>query len=242
MANYTDALIATNLEDFEAAKKMKVRGKAYYVHGVGIDVSHIAGLSINKKKKREELGVPFNAILLCSVGECIKRKNQESAIRAFAAIDNPNLYYVIVGDGELYKHLNDVAMELGVERRVIFPGYRADANEILKASDIYIFPSYQEGLSVALMQSMAARLPVIASDIRGNVDCIETGKGGITVSPEDVEGMTKAIVALMSDPSLRDKFGEYNFEKVKQFSKDVVRHENELIFRGILENEREFQK
>lgn len=234
MARLTDALIVTNLEDYEVAKKMKVRGKAYYVHGVGVDVSNITDLKVNRKEKREELGIPSDAILLCSIGECIRRKNQETSIRAFATIDNPNLYYVVVGDGELYEHLKSVVKELGVERRVILPGYRADANEILKVSDIYVFPSYQEGLSVALMQAMAAELPVVASEIRGNVDCVENGKGGITVGPEDIKNMAQAIITLISDPKLRRKYGEYNLEKVKQFGKDVVRKENNGIFSAIL--------
>ena len=236
MARLTDALIVTNLEDYEAAKKMRVRGKAYYVHGVGVDVSNITNLSVDKDEKRKELGVPSDSILLCSVGECIKRKNQETAIRAFAEINNPNLYYVVVGDGELYDHLKTVVKELGIEKRVILPGYRTDANEILKASDIYVFPSYQEGLSVALMQAMAAKLPVVASEIRGNTDCIENGKGGITVGPEEIEKMAQAIRILISDRDLRKRYGEYNKEKVKQFSKDVVRKENSLIFRRILQN------
>lgn len=234
MAPLTDTLIVTNLEDFEAAKKMHVRGKAYYVHGVGVDVDDIVNLKINVQEKRDEFGIPEDAFVMCSVGECIERKNQESALRAFAKIATEDMYYIIVGDGELYSHLKEVATCLGVEKQVILPGYRTDANAILKASDLYVFPSYQEGLSVALMQAMAAELPVVASAIRGNVDCIENGKGGITVDPDDIKEMSEAMLAFRNDKKLREQYGKYNVKKVKEFSKKVVYEENSKIFKTML--------
>ena len=237
MAHITDVIIVTNLEDYEAVKKMKVRQDAYYVHGVGVDVSNITSLKVDIKNKRKDLGIPDDAIVLCSVGECIKRKNQETAIRAFAQIKNPNLYYIVVGDGELFEHLKSVAIELKIEDRLILPGYRKDANEILKISDIYVFPSFQEGLSVALMQAMAAGLPVVASEIRGNVDCIDNNIGGLTVKPDDINGMKSAIETLIIDQEKRRKYGDYNMEKVKSFSKNVVREENTIIFRSILQSQ-----
>lgn len=234
MARLTDVLIVTNLEDFEAAKKMKVRKKAYYVPGVGVDVDNIIELNVEKNRKREEFGIPKDSFVLSSVGESIKRKNHETAIRAFAKVYTPDMYYIVVGDGELYSFLKKLVKELGVEKNVLLPGYRKDANEILKASDLYVFPSYQEGLSVALMQAMAAGLPVVASKIRGNVDCIIDGKGGITVTPTDVDGMGKAIITLKDNANLRSKFGSYNMKKVKEFSKQKVYEKNIEIFKSLM--------
>lgn len=234
MARLTDIIITTNLEDYEVAKKMKVRKKAYYVPGVGVDVDNILSLNIDKKKKKEELGIPVESFVITSVGECIKRKNHESSIRAFAKVYTPDMFYIVVGDGELYPFLKKLVKDLGIEKNVLLPGYRKDANEILKASDLYVFPSYQEGLSVALMQAMAAGLPVVASKIRGNTDCIIDGKGGITVAPTDIDGMSKAISLLRSDDSLRTKFGRYNIKKVNEFNKQKVLDRNAEIFSTLL--------
>lgn len=235
MAKLTDVLIVTNLEDYEVAKKMKVRKNSYYVPGVGVDVENIVELKIDRDKKREEFGIPKDSFVLSSVGESIKRKNHETAIRAFAKVYTPDMYYIVVGDGELYPFLKGLVKELGVEKNVILPGYRKDANEILKASDLYVFPSYQEGLSVALMQAMAAGLPVVASKIRGNVDCIINGKGGITVNPTDIDSMGNAIMTLKNDKNLRTEFGRYNIQKVKEFSKQKVYEKNIEIFKKILD-------
>lgn len=234
MARITDVLIVTNLEDYEAAKKMKVRKCVYYVPGVGVDVDGITTLEVDINKKKRELNIPQDSFILSSVGESIKRKNHETAIRAFAKVYTPDMYYIVVGDGELYLYLKNLVKDLGVEKNVILPGYRKDANEILKISDLYVFPSYQEGLSVALMQAMAAGLPVVASKIRGNVDCIIDGKGGITVLPTDIEGMGEAITALKNDAKLRSEFGNYNIKKVKNFSKQKVYEKNIEIFKTLI--------
>ncbi|HFU3962889.1 glycosyltransferase family 4 protein [Streptococcus suis] len=235
MARLTDVVVTTNLEDFEAAKLMKVRKKVYYVPGVGVDVDYITRLEVERSEKRKEFGIPENSFVISSVGESIKRKNHETAIRAFAKVYTPDMYYIVVGDGELHTYLKNIVKKLGVESNVILPGYRKDANAILKISDLYVFPSYQEGLSVALMQAMAAGLPVVASNIRGNVDCIINGKGGITASPTDVDGIANAIISLKNDSKLRSEFGNFNKKKVTEFSKQKVFEKNNDIFRTLID-------
>lgn len=235
MARLTDVVVTTNLEDFEAAKLMKVRKKVYYVPGVGVDVDNITRLEVERSEKRNEFGIPENSFVISSVGESIKRKNHETAIRAFAKVYTPDMYYIVVGDGELHTYLKNIVKKLGVESNVILPGYRKDANAILKISDLYVFPSFQEGLSVALMQAMAAGLPVVASNIRGNVDCIINGKGGITASPTDVDGIANAIITLKNDSKLRSEFGNYNKKKVTEFSKQKVYEKNNDIFRTLID-------
>lgn len=235
MARLTDVVVTTNLEDFEAAKLMKVRKKVYYVPGVGVDVDNITRLEVERSEKRHEFGIPENSFVISSVGESIKRKNHETAIRAFAKVYTPDMYYIVVGDGELHTYLKNIVKKLGVESNVILPGYRKDANAILKISDLYVFPSFQEGLSVALMQAMAAGLPVVASNIRGNVDCIINGKGGITASPTDVDGIANAIITLKNDSKLRSEFGNYNKKKVTEFSKQKVYEKNNDIFRTLID-------
>lgn len=237
MARFTDALIVINKEDYEATKKMHIRGKSYYVHGVGVDLNELFGVEVNRREVREEFGIPDDAIVMISVGECIKRKNHEYAMRSFAKLDDPHSYYMIIGDGELLGYLKALSVELGIQDRVVFPGYRKDVSRIMKASDIYVFPSYQEGLSVALMEAMALGLPVIATAIRGNVDCIEDGKGGITVGIDEIPEMMDAMKKMLSDSDLRRQYGKYNQKKVKMFSQEVVLEENKKIFEHILEND-----
>lgn len=173
LARYTDGLITINEEDYQAAKSFHLRGKAYKIPGVGIDVKGIHDLEVDRAQKRRELGVPEDAFVMLSVGDLIPRKNHIVALRAFAQANIPNSYYLLCGNGELKEMLQEESRKLNVADRVIFLGFRSDVREILHAVDLFCFPSLQEGLPVSLMEAMAAGVPCIASRIRGNVDLME---------------------------------------------------------------------
>ncbi|MFR2767080.1 MAG: glycosyltransferase [Thomasclavelia sp.] len=130
------------------------------------------------KKKKAEFGIT-NEKIRVSVGELNANKNHEVVIKALARIKNNQKYkYILCGKGDKEEYLKSLVKQLNLEDKVIFAGYRNDVREILKISDIFCFPSYREGLSVALMEAMAVGLPVICSKIRGNVDLISENEGG----------------------------------------------------------------
>ena len=115
--------------------------------------------------KRVEIGIPIDAKLLIFVGELSVRKNHKVVVEALQILPD-DYWYVIVGKGDLKNELEG----LDKTGRLKLLGYRTDVVDLLHASDLFIFPSLQEGLPVALMESMAAGLPCVASDIRGNRD------------------------------------------------------------------------
>lgn len=234
LAKKTDVIITTNIEDYEYSKNMKVKDKTFYVHGVGVDVDSIDKLEVDKELVRQECGVSKDDFLMASVGECIDRKNHEIIIKALSRIRNNKLKYVLIGDGEKFEYLKSLAKELQVSDRVIFLGYRKDANRIIKACDLYVFPSKQEGLSVALMQAMAVGLPVVCSRIRGNIDCIDDGKGGHTFDLNDEKELDNSILACINNKDLLVKYGKYNQIKVKSFSKQNVLLEMSKIYDYVL--------
>lgn len=86
--------------------------------------------------------------MLFSVGEFIKRKNHEIIIRAVTKLNNPNIHYFIAGQGEWKQYLETLIGTLKYRSNVHFLGYRTDVNELYKTSDIFCFPSKQEGLTV----------------------------------------------------------------------------------------------
>lgn len=226
LAKYTDGLITINSEDYERAKKFKLakNGKLFYVPGVGIDVESIKKIEVDKSQKRRELGIPEDAFVLVSVGELIPRKNHSLAIKALSKVDlvEKKIYYVIVGKGSLEAKLKKLCRKLGIEDHIVFLGHRKDVIEILKASDVFIFPSKQEGLPRALMEAMACGLPVIATKIRGNVDLIEDGVNGVLIEINDFVNLVKSIKKLCSDVELRDIMGKRSLEKISDFSLSVI--------------------
>lgn len=191
-ARYTDKLITINKEDYERAKRFKLRknGKVYYVPGVGINLEKIENLKVDIKQKKKELVIPEDIPVLLSVGELIKRKNYKTVLKALSQIKDKNFIYLICGRGVLMEYLHNLTKQLGLESKVKFLGFRKDIAEICKTADLFIFPSYQEGLPVALMEAMACELPVIASNVRGNRDLIAKEN---LFEPEDIAALTNLI-------------------------------------------------
>ena len=225
----TDILITINKEDYNLAKKIMKANKIYYVPGIGIDTNS-KDVGESKYRKRCELKIPQNSIVLFSVGELNKNKNHEVIIRAMADIKDPNIYYCIAGKGKLQEYLLKLAKELKIENNFKLLGFRNDIKELLKMSDIYVFPSHREGLSVALMEAMSEGLPVICSYIRGNTDLIDDGKGGYLVKNNNLDIFKNSIVKLSFNNELRNYMGIYNKDKIKKFDIENVKERMREIY------------
>lgn len=220
---FTDILITINEEDYKLANKLLCMRKVYNVPGIGIDISRFKQSNINREKKRKEFNIAEDDIILLSIGELSKRKNHELAIRALAQFNNSNLHYYIVGKGKLEEYLKSLCESLGVSQQVHFLGFQKNIEELCSISDIFIFPSKQEGLPVSVMEAMASKLPIIASDIRGNKDLILHEKGGYLVPYKNLKEFKKRIELLVNDKKLRERMGIYNLEMVENYKKDIVK-------------------
>lgn len=191
-AIYTDKLITINKEDYGRAKQFKLRknGKVYYVPGVGIDLDKIENIKVDIKKKKAELGIQENTQVLLSVGELNKNKNHETVLQALSKLKDKNFIYLICGRGVLKEYLERKIQELHLENKAKLLGYRSDVIEILKISDLFIFPSKREGLPVSIIEAMVCKLPVIASNVRGNRDLIAKEN---LFKPNDIAVLTNLI-------------------------------------------------
>ena len=224
-AKMTDVLITINQEDYALAQKKLKAKRVAYVPGVGIDLEKFSACSVDKKAKREELGIPEDAKLLLSVGELNENKNHETVIRSIA--DMKDTHYIIAGDGKRKEKLMSVIEELGLSERVKLLGRRNDIAELCKVSDVFVFPSFREGLSLALMEAMACGLPCAVSEIRGNIDLIDEN-GGTLFDPHSVQSCKDRLEELFGGDL--KKTGEYNAEKVKKFSLDNVNKEMKKLY------------
>ena len=227
ISRFTDVLITINKEDYYTAKRFKTK-KVVYIPGVGIDLHRFSDVATGRREKRKELGIGYSAFCILSVGELIKRKNHRIVIKALAMINNPNMVYIICGDGEFYNNLKQLATELKVDVR--FLGFRNDVPEICSAVDLFVLPSYHEGLPVALMEAMASGLPAICSNVRGNSDLIENGKGGFLVKADDANEFANGINKIYSDTNLGTIMGRRNYEAVKKYDLMIVKKQMEEIY------------
>ena len=230
LARYTDVLITINKEDYERAKSKFKAKSVEYVPGVGIDLKKFNTVKINRNLKREKLNYSKDTFIILSVGELNKNKNHEVVIKAIAKLDNPKIRYIICGQGKLEGYLRNLSKELGIEHQVRLLGFRKDIPEICKISDLFAFPSFREGLSVALMEAMANRIPVVCSNIRGNTDLIEDGQGGYLIEPTDINKFAKYVDKLILNKQLCRDLGSFNLKKIEDYSIENVITDIEAIY------------
>lgn len=230
---WTDVLITINKEDYTFAKRYMKAKKVEYVPGVGIELEKFQYMNMSRATKRKTLGLNSEDIMLLSVGELSKRKNQEMIINALEQIEDSKVKYFICGIGSLETKLKEMLEKFHLEERVYFLGYRNDIGELCQAADIFVFPSLQEGLPVAVMEAMASGLPVICSKIRGNTDLVVEGKGGFLCKVDSRDDFIRAIKKMCEDKRLIIKAGEFNKVRIKKFSCSNVAKKMEQIYGSI---------
>lgn len=130
--------------------------------------------AIKYQKLKRELGIPLDSTVLLSVGEVNVNKNHKVVVETLP--DLKDCWYVLCGRGPLMDEHRKLAERLGVGERFIMTGYRTDVADFYSMADIFVFPSYREGLPVALMEAMAAGLPCVAARNRGTDDLLEGSK------------------------------------------------------------------
>lgn len=217
-SNWTDVLITINKEDYNRAKKKFHARKVVYIPGVGIDTKSVQSCVVDKKRKRYELGVPEDAFLLLSVGELHERKNQQVVIESLHKINVADIYYLIVGTGELYGKYESIIQNYGLENNIKLLGFRNDVIELCKISDAFIHPSIREGLGIAPLEAMACGIPLISSYVNGIKDYTQNGVSGVCVkNPLSIDEVGEAILEIYRNKDLREKCGTHNLNKVKTF-------------------------
>ena len=130
-----------NWEDYNLTKRKMPHVRVEHIDGIGFEADKFKLTDSDRTAKRLELGVHEEDILILSVGELQKRKNQEVIIRAIAKLNNPNLKYILCGRGELLESLQKLCRDLHLSKQVQFLGHRYDIKDILKAADIFAHPS-----------------------------------------------------------------------------------------------------
>lgn len=193
----------------------------------GIDVRRIDS-SLTREQARAGLGLSADELALGCIGRLEEQKGHRFLLEACALLGQDlapgaRLRLLVVGDGRLRKDLENRAAELGIARWVSFLGTRHDVADILRALDLYVMPSLWEGLSIAMLEAMAAGLPVVISDVSGVAQAVGNNEYGIRIAPGDAPALAAAIRSLAGQPGLRRALGIAARERVQaSFSIDAM--------------------
>jgi glycosyltransferase involved in cell wall biosynthesis len=167
----------------------------------GVDPSAVAvPAGFDRSRMRRALGIGKRERLICTVARLDKSKGHRYLLEALAMLEPRRVRLVLMGSGPEEARLQEQATRLGVEDRVVFLGIRDDFNEIIAASDLFVLPSLNEGLSQALLEAMALGTPVVATNVGGTRDVLEPGRTGWRVPPAEPIALANAIQQALGRP------------------------------------------
>ena len=216
LARKTDVLITITHEDYERAKGFPA-GKVVRLPGVGVDLSRFTPPEHTPQEKeridrlRASLGIPSGVPVLLSVGEVNRNKNHRAVIACLPEL--PNVWYVLCGSGPLLEEHRQLALRLGVGDRVVLAGYRTDVADFYRLADAFVFPSYREGLPVALMEAMAAGLPCVAALNRGTRELLPGSR--LLFAPDNGQQLLQKLRLSLAGGN--EKETEANRQRLKEY-------------------------
>ena len=162
---------------------------------------------LSRRAARKQLGLLHDQPVIGFAGRFTRQKNVEAAVSAFAATceRHPGTMLVLAGDGEDSHAIRRQIAHLGIERRVLLPGYLRgyDLEAFYRAIDVLLLPSRWEAFGFVLAEAMLRGVPVIATAVDGIVEALDCGRAGFLVPPGNVNALSAAISSMLASPDLR---------------------------------------
>ena len=202
----------------------------------GIDPTPWTGLQQRKQQARVRLGIPADAQVRSCAGVLRPRKGQHVLIDAFARFANelPKAVLLLAGGGSEHEKLRARAASLGVGSRVLLPGRVQPVHDVYAASDLFVMPSFHEGLCNACLEAGFASLPQVVSDAGGNAEIVQNGVSGAVVGKGDVEGLARAIAYYLRNPAIAQAHGAAGRERcLKLFTADRLGPDIEAVLQQL---------
>lgn len=211
LARGTDRIVTLTDRGAQEHVQHRIAGPEKFVTiPSGIVLAEFRSVRAHPVVKRKEMGVPAEGPVIGTVGRLVPIKGHAWLLRAAPRVlaEFPHATFVFIGEGPLSGQLQQLAKELGITGHVMFLGARQDVPKCLAALDLFVFPSLNEGMGRALIEAMAAGLPVVATGVGGIPDIVVDGESGVLVPPKDAVALADAVRDMLRDPDRRRAYGE----------------------------------
>jgi glycosyltransferase involved in cell wall biosynthesis len=211
-ARFSDAELLESPEDLDLMRRLRLAPqRRLRLLGGGIDLSWFrpdAVPEMTRRRLRSELGISEATVVVGIVARLVHEKGYRELIAAAEAIQS-DVTFVAVGGADLEKpdSLSAAEIERGQRAGIRFLGYREDLRDLYAAMDVFVLPSYREGLPRSLMEAAAMGKPLIATDIRGCRQIVVHGVNGLLVPARSSEHLAGAISEMANSPERRLEFG-----------------------------------
>jgi glycosyltransferase involved in cell wall biosynthesis len=214
--SYSGAAYSQQIQRHDSSRYVVIRN--------AVDTDHF--FPSDGSAQRQLLGIDYDAFVLGMFASFKEQKNHPLFFRAARRVLDrfPGSRLLLVGDmlhggmhgSDVYKGSLDTLVDaLGIREQCVFVGNRDDVNSLYSACDVTVLPSLYEGTPNAILESMACRVPVIATNVSDNADLVRDGEAGRVV-PLDEQSLADAIIALLADSGMRKRMGAIGQERAKQ--------------------------
>ena len=231
-AQCSNLIFFVNKEDIETASREKIcNSNLGRYFGGGIDAQRFNPARFSKQwicEKKEELKLDSSFKVIGIVGRLVKEKGYLDLFQAFKKVIKvfPNTILLITGPLEPTKHDRfepDIVKKYGIKKNVVFLGERKDADEIYSLMDIFILPSYREGLGISIIEASAMEKPVITTNIRGCREAVANKETGILIPTGNPKKIYEAVIYLFENPKIARAMGRKGREKVlREFDERII--------------------
>ncbi len=236
-----DRIIFLNKVDYQFAleKNIVSRNKVAKINN-GVQF-HDLDLSVDVIKKKQELGIKPESKVVGFFGRLWEQKSPQDFVNSIPSVikELPETEFIMVGDGPLLDDLLKNADRLSVRKNLKLLGWRNDVPELLKIIDVFVQTSLWEGMSLSILEAMAAGKPVVATDIKGNNEIVINNETGYLVSPNSPQQIADRVVTLLNNPELAAQMGAAAHNRIEnEFDIDSHVKTIEDIYFSILEQKK----
>jgi glycosyltransferase involved in cell wall biosynthesis len=220
--NKADSIIAVSKHvGDDLVKNSRINKKLIHIINNPIDIDRVNHLS------NEDVAEEFfneDAPIILAVGRLSKEKGFEYLLRAFSLLkERSNARLVILGEGKEEANLKKLSKELGIDKQVLFLGFKDNPYKYMKRSTIFVFPSLHESFGIAMVEAMSCGVPVIATkSYEGIENIIEQERTGLLINVGDEHVIAESMLRLLNDDGLRRSLSKEAKKKVLNYSVEKI--------------------
>lgn len=228
--------IAADLDDRAGARVL--RKKAHCIRNA-VNPQRFIDVKVSAeevRKLKNEVGIPADAFVVGTIGRLTEQKGYSDLIQAAEQVlqKESNIFFLIIGSGDLEDELRKQVITAGIADRVIFGGTRTDIERFIQTFNLFVSSSLWEGLPTVIMEAMAAGIPVVATNIPGSNDLLMDQVNGLLVPIGATSQLAQAILHAYHNPELCSKFLLRAKKELEKFSIQTIARQQESLYRDMM--------
>ncbi len=237
-SSFTDVLVFVSKKNAAEATQLGIgQGIRHEIIRAGIEFTRKLPAKFNVVAKKTSLKIPATGRIVLAIANFKPLKNPiHFVLAAYKVLSkNKNVYCIYTGDGPLKDTALNLASHLGIEKKILFPGWRGDTDELLAISDVYVSTSLREGVPMSILEAQAHQVPAVCYDVDGISEVVTHNRTGFLIKANDIAALAEKITALLRNNGLRERFKQNIARRdFGEFTVPVMIRRQEQLYRSLM--------